>query len=688
MIKVVLLLELILNGEVMNQPQAKKIEYRLEKHGDVRIDNYFWLKERDSKDVIDYLTAENKYTEYIMKDYKDVQKKLYKELRSKLKEDDESFPYKYKNYYYFRKYFRNKEYPVYYRRRINKNKNEKILDVNEIAKGKDYCSVKNVRVSPDERYLVYAVDYVGRRFYDIYIKDLQNNKIIDKIQSVTWNFEWDWQSNAIFYVKQDTQTLRWQEVWYYNFNTKENKKIYFEEDENYLVSLRKSKSEKYIFLDISSTLTTEERYISADEKNFDFKVFRPREKELEYSIEDGGDGFYILHNKDAKNFMLSYVLKDMDYSNLSNWKTVIEHNQDILLEDIEVFRDFIVVSEREKALIRFRVIDRKNGDFEYIKFPDEIYSVYFGDNLEYDANFFRYNYESMVMPPSIYDYSFKDKKSILKKTKEIPNYNPSNYETKRLWIKVRDGVDVPVSMLYNKNTKNNFLYVYGYGSYGYSLDADFNSTIFPLVDRGFVYVIAHVRGGSEIGRKWYENGRQLKKKNTFYDFIDVTRGLVSMGYGDDGVFAEGGSAGGLLMGAIANMAPNLYKGIVAEVPFVDVLTTMLDDSIPLTTSEYDEWGNPNIKEYYDYIKSYSPYDNIERKCYPNILITAGYHDSQVQYWEPAKWAAKLREYNSCDSIVLLKTDMSTGHYGKTGRYSYLNDIAFNYSFVLKVAGIK
>ena len=669
-------------GEDMKEPVAKKIPQKLEMHGDLRIDDYFWLKNRDSKDVIDYLKAENKYTEYKMSDIK-LQNKLFKELKSRIKEEDESTPAKYKNYLYFRKFFKGKEYPVYYRKKVEGGKLEKLIDVNEIAKGKDFCHLTSVKISPDENLLAYAVDFNGRRFYDIHFKELKSGKVLEKkINSVTSNFVWSKDSKRIYYVKQDSETLRWDSLWVYDLENGENKKIYFESDPIFSVYVEKSNSEKYIFLAIQSTLTTEFRYIE-DGFSKDLKIFRSREKGLEYSIEDGEDRFFILSNYNARNFKLSYVLKNEDISNKLLWKDITENRDNVLLENLEVFKNYLVLQERENALVNFRVMKRQDYSSDYIKFPDEAYSASIGDNLEYDTPYFRYNYESMVNPPSVYDYKFNDKKSFLIRQKTIPNYNPSDYETKREWITSRDGAKIPVSLVYKKKSKKDRLYLYGYGSYGYSMDADFNSTIFPLVDRDFVYAIVHVRGGSELGRKWYEDGRQLKKKNTFYDFIDATKELKAK-YGASGyVFAEGGSAGGLLMGAIANLANELYTGIIAEVPFVDCLTTMLDDTIPLTTGEYDEWGNPNIKEYYDYIKSYSPYDNVEKKCYPNMLITSGYHDSQVQYWEPAKWTAKLRDYNTCkDRLILLKTDMSTGHSGKTGRFQYLKDIAFNYAFVL------
>lgn len=674
-----------LKGEIMEKPVAKKIPQKLEIHGDVRVDNYFWLKNRDSKEVINYLEAENKYTEFIMKDTGDLRKTLYKELLSRIKEDDTTPLFKYRSYEYFKKFLKGKEYPIYLRKKLSDKKEEILVDVNKISKGKKYCHLTGVSPSPDQNLVAWAVDFKGRRFYTIYIKDLKTDKILErKIENVTSNFAWDNESKKIYYVKQDTETLRWDSVWVYDIEKNESKKIYFEDDETFSVSVSKSNTEDYVFIDITSTLTTEVRYIKLNENPFEAKVFRKREKGLEYSIEDRKDFFYILHNKDAKNFKISYIEKDKDYQNISLWKDFLAHREDVLIESFEVFKNYIVVSERKDGLVNFRITDRRSGNFKYIGFNDDIYCAASYYNYEYESGLFRYTYESMVTPPTIYDYNLENDARIVLKKKEVPNYNQNLYETKRVWIRARDGEKVPVSLVYKKDSEKNKIYLYGYGSYGYSIDADFNSTIFPLVDRGFVYAIVHIRGGSELGRRWYEDGRQLKKKNTFYDFIDATKALVEMGYGSSGhIYAEGGSAGGLLMGAISNMANDLYNGIIAEVPFVDVLTTMLDKTIPLTTGEFDEWGNPEIKEFYDYIKTYSPYDNVEKKCYPNMLVTAGYHDSQVQYFEPAKWVAKLREYNTCDSLILLKTDMSTGHSGKSGRYEYLKDIAFNYAFVMK-----
>lgn len=691
MLSVFLFISICLKGGDVKPPLAQKQPYELKMHGDVRIDNYYWMRERDSKKVIDYLKEENKYTDYFMKDYKDVEKKLFNELKIMVKDNDETAKVRYRNYFYFRRYTKGKDYQIYLRQSIFGGKIEKLLDVNNIAEGKEFCYISSFKISPNEKLAAYAADFKGRRIYTIYIKDLKikdDKKYLRKIENVTSNFVWGADSDTIYYVKQDSQTLRWFEVYKYYISSNKSELVYREDDETFSVYLTKSMSERYIFINSESTLTTEVRYIDLDNKSIDTpQLFRKREKEMEYHVEDGGDLFFVRHNFDAKNFKISVVSKEANTSDISNWIDFIPYRNDVFIDDFNVFDDFIAVFERYNALVNLRIISKDKRYDRYIKFPDEVYIISPGENMEYKTKVYRYEYESPITPPSVYDYDIEKSSSILVKQKEYPGYDPKLYDVKRIWVEVRDGTKVPVTIVSKKQEIGEKLLVYGYGSYGYSIDPYFNFTIFPLINRNFSYAIAHIRGGGELGRDWYDNGRVLNKKNSFNDFIDVTKYLKENGYGKKGVFAEGGSAGGLLMGAIANMAGELYKGIIAEVPFVDCLTTMLDETIPLTTSEYDEWGDPRIEEYY-YIKSYSPYDNVERKPYPSILITAGYHDSQVQYWEPAKWAAKLREYNTSSSIILLKTDMSAGHSGKMGRYKKLREIAFNYAFILKILGEK
>jgi len=675
---------------MVKPPEAKKIPHKLEKHGDVRVDDYFWMKERDTKDVLDYLKAENEYTDKVMADTGKFQEKLYAEMRSRIKEDDSTVPFKYGNYYYYKRYETGLEYP-FYMRKDPAGKEEVILNVNELAKGREFCSVRFPSVRPDHKMIAYGADFTGRRFYTIYFKDLVTGKTLEeKIENTAGNMTWANDNKTLFYVKQDSRTLRWDRFLSHELGSPAaDKEIYYEADETFSLYVSKAITDKYIFLNSQTTLFTEVRYASAEGGSAVFRVFYPREKGLEYSVEDGGDVFYILHNRDAKNFKVSSVSREN--TDVKNWKDFLPHSAEALIESMEVFKDWFIVQERKNALAGFKVINRKNGESFYIDFPDRAYAVYPGENMEYESGVFRYHYESMVTPPSVYDFDLEIRKSSLLKRDEVPGYDISRYATERLWFAARDGARVPVTLVYDKKFPENSvkkLFVYGYGSYGYSLDADFGPNTFSLLDRGFAYARIHIRGGSDLGRKWYEDGRQLAKKNTFNDFIDGTRFLIEKGYGSAGhVYAAGGSAGGLLVGAVSNMANELYKGIIAQVPFVDVITTMLDDSIPLTTGEYDEWGNPNVKEYYDYMKSYSPYDNVEKKPYPNMLITSGYHDSQVQYWEPTKWTAKLRDFNTGKSLMLLKTDMSTGHGGKTGRFEYLKEKALIFAFVFKLEGI-
>lgn len=680
-----------LRGEDMNMLKPEKIPYRLEKHSDVRIDNYYWMKERDSQKVKDYLNGENDRAEKIMSDTQDLQKKLYKEMRGRIKENDSTVPYREGAWLYWREYKKGKDYPLYYRKPAEGGATELLLDPNKLAEGKDFFHLKPPVFSPDGRFMAYACDFTGRRFYTFYFMDLQRKKELDeKIENSAGNGVWAADNKTFFYVKQDTQTLRWDRVFSRAIGEgPSEREVYFEKDPAFEVSVSKSLTGNFIFLNSISTLTTEVRYLKSDEPQSPLSVFYPREKGLEYSVEDGGNGFYVLNNREAKNFKVSFC--HYSSTSLESWKEV-EPQGEGLIEELDVFSDYLVISTRKDALITFKVISRgRDSAAVYASFPESAYSAYPLENRQYGASFFRYAYESPSTPPSVYEMDMATGRSRLIKTEKVPNFKKEKYSSQRLWVTARDGAKIPVTLLYSKEHMKNRekrLFVYGYGSYGYSTDADFNPNIFSLIDRGFAYAVIHVRGGSELGRKWYEDGRQLKKLNTFYDFIDATKWLVEEGWGRKGeVFAYGASAGGLLMGAVANMDDGLYGGIIAGVPFVDVLTTMLDDTIPLTTGEYDEWGDPNVREYYDYMKLYSPYDNVSRKCYPNMLITAGYHDSQVQYWEPAKWAAKLRDYNSCASAIILKTDMSAGHGGKSGRFEYLKEVAFRYAFILKFSGI-
>ena len=682
-----------LAGQALEAPVAEKVSYKLENLGHKRIDNYHWLKERKNPKVINYLKAENVYAASVMKHTEKFQEKLFTEMKSRIKKDDSSAPFKYGEYFYYDRYKKGKEYPLYARKyKSLKNVEEIILDVNKIAKGHVFCDVDFPKISSDHKMIAFAVDTKGRRFYTIYFKDLTTGKILEeKIPNTTGNLVWANDNKTIFYVKQNPETLRWEKVFKHVLGLKKDKEIFFEKDETFDVSLSKSKTDQYIFLHTAATLSTEYRFLETNNPEGEFKLFYARRPKLEYDVDDGGDIFYITHNDKAKNFKVSICPKDK--TDKSNWTDIIDHRDDTLVEYIDVFKKHLIVKEMKKGLGNLRIINRKTEKEHNIEFNDPAYMTEVGTNFIYDSEVLRFTYESLTTPDSVYDYNMSTRKKELKKQQEVlGDFKPENYISKRLWLEARDGVNVPLSIVYKKGMKKNGknpLHIYSYGSYGLSSDPYFSSVRLTLLNRGFVCVIAHIRGGSEMGRHWYDDGKLLKKKNTFYDFIDATKFLISEGYSSpEHIYGEGGSAGGLLMGAISNMAPQLYNGILAEVPFVDVVTTMLDTDIPLTTSEYDEWGNPAKKRYYDYMLSYSPYDNVKAQKYPNMLITAGLHDSQVQYWEPAKWAAKLRAMKTDNNILILKTDMEVGHGGKTGRFEGLKLVAFEYAFMLDLEGIK
>ena len=666
-------------------PIAAEKPVELKSSVETRIDPYFWLKERKNPEVIRYLKKENDYLEASLKPVKKLRETLYQELRSRIKEDDSTVPFEMDGYFYYARFTKGKEYPIYARRKGQKGKEQILLDVNKMAKGHGYYAVHFPHPSPDQNKILYAVDDQGRRFYDLYVKDLKTGKTVGKpIRATTGDVEWAEDNQTFFYGKQHPETLRSQWVYRHRLGEKESTLVFEEKDETFNVGLSKSLLNDFIFIDSSSTLTNEWRFIDARKPEGEFTVFLPRERGHEYALVDGGDAFYVVTNWQAKNFRLMKAPRRA--SPKSEWTEVVAHRPDAYIEDVEFFRNHYVMSERRGGLTRLRVVDRKSGKAEDISFPDPAYVVGLGENRMYDTDYLRYEYESLNRPSSVFDYTFADKKSALRKQRETPNLDPSLYASERVWATARDGTKIPVSLVYKKGFVKNGtapLFQYGYGSYGLSEDPNFSISYFSLLDRGFVYAIAHIRGGSEMGREWYENGKLLKKMNTFTDFIDVTEFLIRERYADPKrVYAEGGSAGGLLMGAVANMRPDLYRGMHAAVPFVDVMTTMLDDTIPLTTGEYDEWGDPREPEYYKYMRAYSPYDNVEAKAYPNLLVTTGLHDSQVQYWEPAKWVAKLRKLKTDDHLLLMHTEMKAGHGGVSGRFARLKEIARAYAFFL------
>ncbi|MGB5336581.1 MAG: S9 family peptidase [Woeseiaceae bacterium] len=674
-------------------PTAEKKPVTLEIHGDKRVDDYFWLRERENPEVIAYLEAENAYTESALSPFKGLQDVLIEEIKSRIQQDEETAPYKRGDYFYYVRYVEGSEYPIYARKKGSLDADEQIiLDVNAIAGDADYYAVRSLSVSPDDRIAAYGVDTEGRRFYDIYFLDIETGELLDDvIKDATANFEWANDSETVLYGKQHPETLRSYRIFRHQLGDAEDSLVYEEEDETNYLYLSKSLSSAYFYLVSSQTLSTEVRYLSADTPQDEATVFLPREEEHEYVVTDGGDRFYVLTNDGAENFKLMEA--PLGDTSKGAWREVLGHSDTALIEDVEVFQDHLVVTLLENGLTQMDVIDRATGDKRRVEFDEQVYVAYADDNYEFDAAEFRYVYESLTTPESTYDYNFKSEQhTLIKERAVIGDFDRANYVTERLFATARDGTQVPVSVVYRKGLEKNGknpLLQYAYGSYGSSTFPYFNANRLSLLDRGFVFAIAHIRGGSEMGRQWYYDGRQLKKKNTFTDFIDVSRSLIEAGYTtSERLYAYGGSAGGLLMGAVLNMAPELYNGIYAVVPFVDVVTTMLDEDIPLTTGEWDEWGDPHDKEFYDYMLSYSPYDNVRRTDYPNILVATGLHDSQVQYWEPAKWVAKLRDYKTDDNLLVLKTDMSAGHSGKTGRFRRIEDTALYYAFFLGLEGIR
>ena len=686
----------------MKKPVAKICPRELVAHGDIRIDNYYWLNERENPEVIEYLEQENMYQEMMMKDTEPLQKRLYDEILGRIKQDDVSYPVKRNGYYYYSRYEEGREYPVYCRRKDDmKNPEQILLDGNKLAEGHHYFDIGAYSISPDNRLLAYSVDTVSRRQYDIYVKRISDCDISSSddvmlpevIRNTTGNMVWANDNETIFYSVKD-ESLRSCKIMRHKLNDDpaNDELVYFEEDDAYSCFVGKSKSKKYIMIVSESTLSSEVRFLDADNPCGEFKIFQKRQHDLLYGIGHYGDDFYILTNADgAKNFKV--MKTPVGNTGKENWVELLPHRDDVLVEDFDLFADYLVVEEREEGLVKIRIMSWDFKTDYYIDFGEPAYTAYSLGNPDFETTLLRYSYNSMTTPSSLYEFDMRERKSVLLKRQEIiGGYTPSCYVTERHWVSSHDGVMIPVSLVYKKGMRldgGNPLVLYGYGSYGSSMDAYFSSARLSLLDRGFVWAIAHVRGGEEMGRQWYEDGKLLKKKNTFIDFICCGKYLVKEGFTNyDKMFAIGGSAGGLLVGAVANMVPEMWRGIIAQVPFVDVVTTMLDESIPLTTGEYDEWGNPNEKEYYDYMKSYSPYDNVERKDYPAMLVTTGLHDSQVQYWEPAKWVAKLREMKTDDNPLYLKTNMDFGHGGASGRFEGIKEIALEYAFILSQLGIK
>lgn len=677
-------------------PVAKKKPYKLEKFDEVRIDNYYWLNERDNPEVLDYLNQENEYYQKSTEHTKVFQEKLFEEMKGRIKEDDSSVPYFYNGYWYITRYETGKDYPIYTRKKGTMNSEEEILfDCNQMAQGYQYFSLGSFSVSDDNKWAIFGVDTVSRRQYVLQIKNLETGEILpEKIQNTDGEGVWAADNKTIFYTKKDTKTLRTNKIYRHQVgaNPKEDVLVFNEKDDAFWVSVYREKSRKYIVINSQSTLTSEYQILKADNPEGEFQIFQKRQRGLEYDIWHYENIFYILTNKDnATNFKL--MKTDESQTGMEYWQEIISHREDVLLTGIGIFKNFLVVEETYNGLERIEIRPWK-GEAYYLPFESETYSAYTTQNVDFDTDILRYKYESMATPASVIEFNMQTKEKKILKEQEVlgGKFDKNNYIEERIWANATDGTKVPISIVYRKGIQKNGknpLLLYAYGSYGYTITPYFSTTRLTLLDRGFIYAIAHIRGGEYLGRKWYEDGKLLNKKNTFTDFIDCSKYLIKEKYtSNEHLFAEGGSAGGLLMGAVVNMNPELYKGVIASVPFVDVVTTMLDESIPLTTGEYDEWGNPNDKQYYDYMLSYSPYDQVKKQNYPNMYVSTGLHDSQVQYWEPAKWVAKLRELKTDNNQLFLDTNMDAGHGGASGRFESLKEVAKEYAFLFDLEGIK
>lgn len=673
----------------MQAPKAKKIAQILEIHGHQRTDNYYWMRERENPEVIEYLNAENEYLKSSLKSTEEFQEKLFQEMKGRIKEDDESVPYFKSGYYWYVKYETGGEYPLYGRKKGSLDAKEEIfLDVNILAEGKSYYQVAGTATTPNLKTLAFAADEVGRRIYEIRFKNLETGEILsDHIPEITGNFAWATDNQTLFYSKQDPDTLRSFQIFSHKLgtSTEEDILIYEEKDEEFSCVVHKTKSEKFILIHSESTISSEMRFLEAANPAGELTLLQARIPHLEYAADHYQDHFWIRTNHNAQNFKL--VKAPITGPQLENWEDVIPHRQTVLLEDFDIFSDFLVVQERTKGLCKININPWDGSAGHSLEFDDETYTAWISTNPEFDTSILRFGYNSLVTPPSTFDYHMVTKeKTLLKQQEIVGGYDASEYTSARIWAQAPDGVMVPISLVYKISLfspdGSNPLLLYSYGSYGYSMDAYFSSSRLSLLDRGFVFAIAHIRGGEDLGRIWYEDGKMLKKRNTFTDYIACAEHLISEKYtSPQHLYAMGGSAGGLLMGAVMNLRPDLFNGLIAAVPFVDVVTTMLDESIPLTTGEFQEWGNPKHKEYYEYMLSYSPYDNVEAKEYPNLLITSGLHDSQVQYWEPTKWVAKLRELKTDSNLLFLHTNMDAGHGGASGRFNSLKEMALEYTFL-------
>ncbi|MEX0609753.1 MAG: S9 family peptidase [Balneolaceae bacterium] len=694
------------NVASLTAPTTEKQDSVLTIHGDTRVDPYFWMRLTDdqkvdetpdeqTQKVLDYLNSENEYSDLAMKNTEQLQEDLYEEIVGRIKQTDESLPYFKNGYWYYTRYEEGLEYPIHSRKKGSLDAEEEVLlNVNELAEGHEYYSASGLQVSPDNKILAFGEDTVSRRIYHIRFKNLETGEFLDdKLENTTGGGAWANDNKTYFYTTKNKVSLLSEKIWRHSLgdNISSDKMVYEEKDPSFYLGVSKSKSDQYIIIGARSTLANDYHILDADNPNGQFSQFTPREKVHEYSIDHFEDKFYIVTNWDAQNFRLMETLENSTQK--SNWKEVIPHRDDVLLNGIEVFKDYLVVNERGNALTHLKVINHSTKEEHYLEFDESAYVVYPSTNPEFDTETLRFGYSSLTTPSSTYDYDMANREKELMKQEEIVGgHDPNDYSTERIFAEARDGTMIPVSVVHKKSVRKNAdtpLLLYAYGSYGSSTDPWFNSSILSLLDRGFIYAIAHIRGGQEMGRQWYEDGKMFNKINTFTDFIDAGKHLEDNGYSSaPHMYARGGSAGGLLMGAVVNMAPEQFNGVIAAVPFVDVVSTMMDETIPLTTNEFDEWGNPKNEDSYHYMLSYSPYDNVVEQEYPNLLVTTGLFDSQVQYWEPAKWVAKLRDKKVGDNILLLETNMEAGHGGASGRFERYHQTALEYAFLLDLEGLR
>ena len=678
-----------------HKPSPEKIPVTFEAHGVKRVDNYYWMRDDSRKDpkVIEHLNSENDYLENWFLSGTDRRDELFEEITARIPKKEDSVPIRLKNYEYFRRYEPDNEHAIYIRRK-NKNSEENIImDVNELAKDKEFYQLANWSISPDENIMAYAEDSNGRRQYSIKFKYLDTNLTASySIKNTSGDMAWSLDGKYLFYVLRDEETLLPYKLYRHEIGTNQDQdiEVYEEKDDTFYLSVGNTRSMDYIEVNISSTTSSEVRLIDSKFPETQPEIFLTREKDHLYSVDHdpSSSRFLVESNWQAINFRLLETNLD-NSKDKGQWKELIPHREDVLLQSVVPFPNHLVIMERENGLRNIKILEKGSNSLKSINFNDPTYTAYLAANPEYDTDRFYFGYSSMRTPDSLFSVKLDSGRKRLLKQAEVKGvFSSSDYKVDRKFITARDGTSVPVSLVYKRskfNKNKNPLFVYGYGSYGNSIDAGFSSSRLSLLDRGFIFAIAHIRGGQELGRAWYEDGKIFNKLNTFYDFIDVTKGLLEKGYGDsDRVYAGGGSAGGLLMGAIVNMEPKLYNGIISNVPFVDVITTMSDPSIPLTTGEYSEWGNPANKDEFEYILQYSPYDNIDSHEYPSILVTAGLWDSQVQYYEPAKYVAKLRDYNKSKNPILMKVNMTAGHSGVSGRFESLKEVAMEYAFLLRV----